>query len=94
MKHYVRTRENQFILFDSYNRKPFLSKVMRNPFTAIILGVITGTLVCVGGTKLFNARAVKQCKEDPSKQLVSYRNFMGESKYCMSRYATGEFTGP
>ena len=94
MKHYVRTRPNQFILFDSYNRKPFLIRFMNKPFTAVFFGVMIGSLVCVGGNALSNAMAVKQCNQDPSKRLVSYKNFTGISKYCLSTYATGEFTRP
>lgn len=91
MLHTRRLRENNFLTLDSYYRPSFLSK-MNNPFLAITLGVGAGFLLAISGQKLINEQAVANCYESQTHKLVTLTSFIGDAKYCLPRYATGDHT--
>ena len=58
---------------------------MREPITAIMLGITLGMLLSVAASKALSARYIATCSVKPTYTLVKITNLFGDTYYCVNR---------
>ena len=55
------------------------------PFSAVFFGAVLGIAACLPIQAVQNVSAARRCEQKTSHQLVSVRNFWGDSLHCVHR---------
>jgi Mg/Co/Ni transporter MgtE len=59
--------------------------IMREPITAIMLGITLGMLLSIAASKELSAHYIKTCPTKPTHHLVKITNFTGDTYYCVDK---------
>ena len=58
---------------------------MREPITAIMLGITLGMLLSVAASKALSAHYIETCPTKLTHQLVKITNLIGDTYYCVNK---------
>ena len=58
---------------------------MREPITAIMLGITLGMLLSVAVSKALSAHYIETCPAKATHQLVKITNLIGDTYYCVNK---------
>ncbi len=59
---------------------------MREPITAIMLGITLGMLLSVAASKALSSHYIETCPAKPTHHLVKITNLIGDTYYCVKRW--------